>query len=51
MITSSKDYTWDIDARYDMDNPINNIAAMHDRIRSKEKKERDEEIRKEKEER
>lgn len=50
-LSDNEDYTWDIDARYDMDNPINNIAAMHDRIRSKEKKERDDEIRKEREER
>ena len=47
----TKDYTWDIDARYDIDNPINNIAAMHDRIRNKEKKEADEQIRLEKLER
>ena len=46
-----KDYTWDIDARYNLDNPLDNIATMHERMKRKEEREKEEEKNKEKEER
>ena len=43
ILNFSKDYTWDIDARYNLDNPLDNIATMHERMKRREEREKEEE--------
>lgn len=40
-MSTDEDYTWDVDAAYDCNNPLANAANMHKRVREKER-ERDE---------
>ena len=36
-MSKNEDYTWDIDAAYDCNNPLANAAAMHKRVRDLER--------------
>mmetsp|Transcript_7533 Transcript_7533/g.10686 ORF Transcript_7533/g.10686 Transcript_7533/m.10686 type:complete len:84 (+) Transcript_7533:218-469(+) len=38
-LSKNEDYTWDIDAAYDCNEPLNNTAAMHKRVREQKREE------------